>query len=365
MSAVFDGKPVRRGRTTGNERIHEFLEREGRPEAAPIRDWIEHWYGQLPRAKQPDIRGRLRSGYIRQFTSAYFELQMFAMLRTMGHEVTVEPELADGRYNPDFLALQRDERFYLEATACGQGAGELRGTRNEEEAVEKIRAAFKDAGVDLHSDLWLEAEGELNRSLAKTRLTRPFIDLLKRTTAAEVHESYRAHPYGHRYGHRYRREYGAEFQCEGWTLQGVLEPKLRDDAAGQVWGAARSAMGDASEAIRWSLAEKAGQWRRMGLPDGTLVVAISVCHSQFFWNDGDESRAIMEGSTNGNPTASWREDLKAIDGILFVGDISLGNEQTTRARLAPNPDRCLPESLAPLTAETRLAILTGFGDGVG
>ena len=358
MNAVFDRKPFRRGRATGNEKIHEFLEREGRPEAAPIRDWIEHWYGQFPPAKQPDIRGRLRSRDIRQFTSAYFELQMFAMLRNMEYEVAVEPMLADGQYNPDFLARQGAERFYLEATVCGQGAGELQGTRNEEEAVEKIGAAFEVGRVDLHSDLWLEAEGELNQSLAKTRLARPFIDLLKRTTAAEVHESYESDPYDH----RYRREYEAEFKCDGWTLHGVLKPKLCDDAAGQVWGAARSAMGDASEAIRWSLAEKAGQWSRMGPSDGIIVVAISICHSQFFWNDGDEARAIMEGPTNGNPTAFWRDELKSINGILFVGNISLGNEQTTRARLAPNPERHLPKSLTPLMTESRLATLTGFGD---
>ena len=43
VTTVFNIKPVRRGGSTGGERIHEFIEREGRPEAAPIRDWIEHW----------------------------------------------------------------------------------------------------------------------------------------------------------------------------------------------------------------------------------------------------------------------------------------------------------------------------------
>ena len=157
MNAVFDRKPVRHGPATGNEKIHEFLEREGRPEAAPIRDWIEYWYSQLPPAKQPDIRGRLRSDDILQFTSAYFELQMFAMLRTIGYEVTVEPTLAGGRYNPDFLAQLGDEKFYLEATVCGQDAADLRVTRNEKDAVEKIRAAFEDTRVDLHSHLWLHS----------------------------------------------------------------------------------------------------------------------------------------------------------------------------------------------------------------
>ena len=51
MNTVFDTKPVRRGRTTERERIHEFLEREGRSEAAPIRDWIEHWVRPAPPRK--------------------------------------------------------------------------------------------------------------------------------------------------------------------------------------------------------------------------------------------------------------------------------------------------------------------------
>ena len=246
MSSVFDRKPVKHGPATGSEKIHEFLEREGRPEAAPIVDWIESWYGQLPPAKQPDIRGRLRSGDIHQFTSAYFELQMFAMLRTMEYQVTVEPMLAYGRYNPDFLAQRGDEKFYLEATVCGQDAGDLRATRNEEDAVEKIRSAFEDASVDLHSHLWLEAEGELNGTLSKKRVAKPFLDLLRRTTAAQVQESYRSNPYEH----RFRTECREEFKCDDWTLQGILEPKFREDAAGHVWGPARSAVGDACAAIK-------------------------------------------------------------------------------------------------------------------
>ena len=359
MNAVFYRKPVRRGRVTKDEKIHEFIEREGRPEAAPIRDWIEHWYGQLPPAKQPDIRGRLRSDDILQFTSAYFELQMLAMLRTMEYEVTVEPTLAGGSYNPDFLARHGEERFYLEATVCGQDAGDLRATRNEEDAVEKIRAAFEDGRVDLHSHLWLQAEGDLNQTLSKKKVAKPFIELLRRTIASEVQKSYESNPYEH----QYRTQYTEEFKCGDWTLQGVLEPKLHEDTVGHVWGPARSAVGDASKAVRTSLADKARHWRSMGPPDGILVVAISICHSQYFWNDGDDLRAIMEGSTSGNPTASWRDELKGINGILLVGNISLGNQQVTRARLVSNPERCLPESLAPLMTENRLAALTGVGEG--
>ena len=213
MNTVFDRKPIRRGPATKGEKTHEFLEREGRPEAAPIRDWIEYWYGHLPPAKRPDIRGRLRSDIL-QFTSAFFELQMFAMLRTMEYEITVEPLLAAGRYKPDFLAQRGDERFYLEATVCGQDAGDLRVTGYEEDAVEKIRSAFEDSGVDLHSELWLQAEGNLNQTLSKKNVAEPFIDLLRRTTAAEVQESFGSNPCDH----QYRSEYREEFTCEDWTL---------------------------------------------------------------------------------------------------------------------------------------------------
>ena len=227
--------------------------------------------------------------------------------------------------------------------------------------MEKIRTAFEDARVELHSHLWLQAEGNLNQTLSKRKLAGPFTDLLRRTTAAEVHESYGSNPYEH----QYRTEYREEFKCDGWTLQGILEPRFHGDAAGHVWGPSRSAVGDASEAIRTSLAEKARHWRKMSPSDGILVVAVSICHSQFFWNDGDETGAIMEDSTSGNPAASWRDELKAIDGILLVGNISLGNEHVTRARLVPNPKRCLPRSLAPLMMESRLAALTGVGEGAG
>ena len=103
----------------------------------------------------------------------------------------------------------------------------------------------------------------------------------------------------------------------------------------------------------------------MGPDDGLLVVAISICHSQYFWNDGDDTRAICNDEASEHAAGTWRDELKAINGILLVGNISLGNEQETRARLVPNPERCLPESLAPLMTENRLAVLTGADEGVG
>ena len=354
MNTVFNTKPVRRGPATEREKIHEFLEREGRPEAAQIRDWIEHWYSRLPREKQSDIRGRLRSGETDRFTEAYFELQMFGLLKTSGHEVCVEPVLANGRYKPDFLAVRGSRAFYLEATVCGQGehnAGALRAKTNEIDAVEKIRSALQEEKVHMHSHLWLEADGDLDRTLSKREIGKPFIDLLKRTSAEEVEQSLVS-----------GLSLQEVFNCGDWTLRGILDPtKPFKGEVGHVWGPARAAMGDASDAISTSLAKKATEWRRKGAGrDGILVIALSVCHSHYVWNDGDEIRSIARDPTNEVPTAQWRDELRDVTGVLFVDNVSPGNELHTKAKLVQNPERNLPDSLVFLTTEQKLAELTGF-----
>ena len=353
MNTVFNINPARRGRTTGRERLHEFIECEGRPEAAPIRDWIEDWYRQLPREKQSDIRARLRSGRPDRFTEAYFELQMFALLKTSRHQVSVEPMLSSGRYMPDFLAKHGSEAFYLEATVCGQGdqnAGKLRGNVNENDAVEKIRSAMQEEEVHLHSNLWLRAQGNLDRTISKRKIGKPFIDLIRRSSAEEVEQSLES-----------RLPLQEVFKCGTWSLRGVLRPPPVKGTVGHIWGPARSAVGDASDAIGTSLVKKAKEWRRKGPgSDGILVIALSVCHSQYSWNDGDEIRAIAGDPSNEAPTAPWRDELRDVTGVLFVGNVSLGRELGTKARLVQNPDRSLPESLTFLTMERKLAELTGF-----
>ena len=355
MNSVFDSKPTRIGPSIGSEKIHEFFARQGRPEVVPIRDWIERWYNQLPADKQADIRGRLRSS-LHEFTTAYFELQMFAMLKNLGYEVTVEPTLADGCYRPDFLAQRDGESFFLEATVCGQGAGDLQASRNEQDAVEKLRSELQRLSVDMHSNLWLDSQGNLTRTLSAKKIAKPFVHLLRRTNAAEVQKSYEA-------GldrHQRRPEYHEEVRDGDWVLTGVLEPKLDQQANGHVWGPARTAVGDATEAIRTTLHRKTRDWKQKGTPNEVFLIAMSVCHSKYFWNDGDENRAILQNPIDSHPTAPWREEFMPISAILFAEQVWLGNERTTRVKLYPNPGRALPASLEPLKHEHRLAKLTAF-----
>ena len=200
----------------------------------------------------------------------------------------------------------------------------------------------------MHSHLWLEADGDLDRTLSKREIGKPFIDLLKRTSAEEVEQSLVS-----------GLSLQEVFTCGDWTLRGSLDPKK--GAVGHVWGPARSAMGDASDAISTSLVKKAREWRRKGPgQDAIFMIAISVCHSHYGWNDGDEIRAIARDPTNEVPTAQWRDEFRDVTGVLFVDNVSLGNELHTKAKLVQNPDRNLPDSLAFLTTEQKLAKLTGF-----
>ena len=217
---------------TGSETTLQFLQRGGRSEAIPIRDWMEHWFGAFPEDGKPRLRRRLQSAKFSEFLSAYFELQLFTVLKRLGCTVEVEPSFPGTRgATVDFLARHGHGEFYVEATVCGLSQGELNPSANEEDAVHKIREGL----TELHSDLWLRTEGQLRRTLGKRRLLQPFRDLLKTHSPDEVRALHS------RLG-RYEAEYYlSETLEEGdWKLTGHLDPPRASDGQGRVWGPVRT-----------------------------------------------------------------------------------------------------------------------------
>ena len=344
------------------ERVCELFGSEDRAWTASIQDWIVRWYSALPSDKQREISGRLRADDGRQFTSAFFELQMFAALRFMGYEVEVEPSLAGGSYNPDFLARGWGDSFYLEATVCGEGEGTLGSTTDEEDAVGKIRSALRELGSGFHSHLSLKAEGSLCRTLSKRVVSQPFVDLMKHTTASEVWESYHLD----RCEHERRAEYSAVLRCGDWLLEGVLVPKIREYVAGCVLGPLRGAYVDASKAIADGLRAKAKHWKRAKNPCDVFVVAMSICHGHHLWVSRDEMFALTGSRKIDDHDGPWVYSLSGVSGILFVGNVSRGNVLNAETKLVLNPKRHLSGSLARLAELVRgrkLVELTGFPVG--
>ncbi len=324
--------------------------------AIPIRDWMEHSFRALPVNAMPRLRHRLQSPKFAEFLSAYFELQVFTLLRQIGCSIEVEPPFPGTQgATVDFLARHQEDAFYVEATVCGLGQGVLSSNANEEDAVRKIREGM----TDLHSDLWLRAEGELHRTLGKRRVLLPFQNLLRTHTRDDVRALHsRFGPY--------------EAEChlsvtirEGnWKLTGHLDPPRASNGQTHVWGPLRSGAVSGEAPLALALAKKAEDWRRMNLKEECFLIAVNVCNPDFGWKL-DEIRAVYASDAPVHAGGDTRQSLFApylsrVAGVLIVDKATLGQERAARVRLYQNPERQLPDCLQLLLAEQRLGDLLGF-----
>ena len=174
LEPLFPPMEQREGWETDHERIYDFLARGGHPEAVPIREWIEAWYGCLPPTKRPSIRGVLSGD---AFVNAYFELRLLAMLHALGCEVQVEPDDFGPHHVPDFRAVRDGHSFVVEATVCSSRT--VARQRNEDKVWKDLREMIREAfDGPAHSDLWLEASGELGDTLSRSKV-EPIVELMR------------------------------------------------------------------------------------------------------------------------------------------------------------------------------------------
>ncbi len=310
--------------------------------AIPIRHWMEDSFRAFPASAMPRLKHRLQSPKFAEFLSAYFELQVFTLLRRVGCSIEVEPPFPGTQgATVDFLARHQEDAFYVEATVCGIGQGVLSSNANEDDAVKKIREGL----TCLHSDLWLEAEGELRRTLGKRLLLLPFQNLLKTYTPEVVRTLHS------RLG-RYEAEshLSATIQEGDWKLTGRLDPPHASNGRGQVWGPMRSGAVSAEAPLTLALAKKAEDWRRKNLKEECFLIAINVCNPDFGW-DLDELRAIHASGapqSPGAPSSRFAPYLARVAGVLVLDNATLGMERQARVRLHANPQRHIPECLQPL-----------------
>lgn len=352
---LFQPVPQKLGPVDGSETTFQFLERGARRRAIPIREWMERSFRAFPAASRAHLKRRLQSPKFAEFLSAYFELQVFTLLRRLVCSIEVEPTFPGTRgATVDFLARHRQEEFYVEATVCGLFQGELSSNANEDDAVAKIREGLP----ELHSDLWLRAEGELRRTLSKQRLLRPFRNLLKTYGPDEV-----------RALHSRLGRYEAERYLSGtieegdWKLTGRLDPPRASSGQGQVLGPARTGTVSAQEPLTLALEKKAQDWRRLNLKDEPFLLAINVCNPDFGW-DLDEIRAIHEPDSlhgTGVGARPFKPFLSRVAGVLVFDNATLGMERAARVQLHQNPQGPLPECLQFLLEERQLGQLLGFG----
>ena len=181
---LFDPVEQREGEGPVGESTFEFLRRGGRPEAIEIRKNVESWFQAVPCKKRRGFEKRLQDKDFSNFMGAYFELQFHQVLLRLGCNVRIEPDFVDCPKTVDSLAIHNNQEFCVEATVCGLDEERLNFSSNEYFAVKKIRDELTRQRL-LHSDLHLQAEGELRRTLGWSAIKR-FSDLLSDHSPDEV-----------------------------------------------------------------------------------------------------------------------------------------------------------------------------------
>ena len=344
--SLFKPVPQWQGPTMNDETTFEFLERGGRTAAIGIRQWIETWFREYPEEHGEELRRRLQSKDFATFMGAYFELQVFSALRLLDCDVEVHPDFTETHGKVDFGVTHGEDSFYVEATVCGLDQGILRSSANEKDAVRKIREAIEHP----HSDVWLDAEGELINTLGKTRLVGPVQELLDSCSADTV--------CGLEERHSWSRP-RTSIQEGSWRLDVFLARPIAPDGKGQVRGPSRGGAVDGSSPMARSLLKKAKDWAEKKCDTDAFVIAINNCHSEYWW--GDELSAIY-----GKPDPTVGQDrfprgLSRVAGVIVFGNATLGNERDAPVQLYENPDSGAPECLRFLRQETSLGGLIGLG----
>ena len=343
--SLFKAIPQSQEAKMNGESTFEFLQRGGRPEAIEIRRWIESWFREYPEDHGEELSTRLQSKKFAEFMSAYFELQVFSVLRRLGCDVEIHPDFEGTHGTVDFGVMHGKDSFYLEATVCGTEQGILRSNANEEDAVRKIR----DAIPSPHSDVWIDAEGELPKTLGRTRLVGPVRDLLDSCLPDAVPSLDEAHSW---------QRPRTTIQEGNWRLDISLERPTGPDGRGQVLGPCRVESVDGAQPIARALSKKAKDWANKERDDATFVIAVNVCHSDY-WLD-DEVRAIY-----GCPDPVVGQDrlsrsLSRVAGVIVIGHAALGRERFAPVRLYENPGKGAPECLQFLRQETSFGGLIGL-----
>src|SRR5947208_6856137 len=86
-----------------------------------IRDALEAWFAEYPADHAAKLRGDFRSNRQGSHAGALWELYLHHLLRSLGYEVRVHPEVPDTSHQPDFEARCSNQRLYIEAAVVFSG----------------------------------------------------------------------------------------------------------------------------------------------------------------------------------------------------------------------------------------------------
>ncbi|MGA9192245.1 MAG: hypothetical protein WBZ24_10970 [Anaerolineales bacterium] len=248
------------------EAIFDYLNRSGSPEAARVRDLVEQLFAKLPLSARNEILPRLRSGDDLQHLSAFFELYLHSVLRSLKYKVTLHPTVKGTSRKPDFLVRRVFSRsFYVEATVASHMS-------EQDLAAERREHVVYDALNRMTSpDFWLglEIEGAPESPPPGSVLRRRLRQWMEGIDWESLRSRYE--------GGDIRSLPVFEFEHDGWALRIRPIPKpanMRGQPGIRPIGVQSRSfrLSNAKKSIRVAVTDKANAYGKLRKP---LVVAVN------------------------------------------------------------------------------------------
>jgi hypothetical protein len=263
------------------ESDYEYLDRSARPESGRIRDLLNRWYSRYPDDHKTEIAARLRSKDTDGFSSAVFELALFAVCQNLGFVVTVHPDPGTTGAKPDFLLTNSiGTAFYLEGV-------QVSGSSDSQRAANALKNVVMDAINQVHSpdfSLGIESEGSPATAPSCTRLTADLAKWLASLDPDVVAKDFDAR--GTPSLPRWLWEH------DGWKLTFEALPKS-PEARGRssptiIYMGLEAEMLDSARDIRAALVKKANHYGDLKKP---FLIAVNA--TSWGLDDDDEVQAVF------------------------------------------------------------------------
>ena len=104
-----------------SESNYEFLNRSSRKLFANIREYLNEWFSEYPDEHKYELEQRLKDKDDINFMGAFTEIFLYKMLKNLGFDIEIHPEIEECNDHPDFLIkYDGNEIAYFESTTSNK-----------------------------------------------------------------------------------------------------------------------------------------------------------------------------------------------------------------------------------------------------
>ena len=345
---LFKPVPQWLGRGDPRETSYEFIQRGGRDEAVPIREWMETAFQKVACEHQYKLKKRLQSED--NFMGAAFELELHELLERQGCSFMFQPRIVG---DEDFCIWEKSCRYFIEATVAGYKQISFQSNPNESNFLFRLTKRLTDKLRAAQIELHLSAEGELRHTLPKSFVKETEDKVCSLIDDPEKNIRYGFSDISHYYG---------EWKISGYfwpSAPGLLMPRQY----GYVLGFFRGGVVDGITPTLKAIKRKRTQissWAKNAKPNDHFLIAVNACHPELFLGDFETLIERIGLGGENDRLARKLAGMHQVSGVLLVYNAVLGAKTHAPAQLIPVKDRPIPDSLSVLVNKQEWGLLLGM-----